>query len=68
MVIFLFVWFDYLCLSVIKERVFLGWTSTKLGLMWLAQEHSTVTAVRLDPAAPQVSSQALYHWAIVIFL
>ena len=33
----LFVWFDSLCpinnLSVIKGRVFLGWTSTKLGLM-----------------------------------
>ena len=37
----LFVWFDSLhCidnLSVIKGRVFLGWTSTKLGLVFLAQ-------------------------------
>ena len=39
-------------LSVIKERVFLGWTSTKLGLMCLAQGHNTVTLVRLEPAAP----------------
>ena len=35
----LFVWFVSLCpinnLSVIKGRVFLGWTSTKLGLMFL---------------------------------
>ena len=35
---FLFVWFDSLRpinnLSVIKGRVFLGWTSTKLGLMF----------------------------------
>ena len=40
---FLFVWFDSLRpisnLSVIKGQIFLGWTSTKLGLMCLAQEH-----------------------------
>ena len=37
-----FVWFDFLCpinnLSVIKGRVFLGWTSTKLGLMFLLKD------------------------------
>ena len=37
-----FVWFDSLCpinnLSVIKKRVFLGWTSTKLGLMFLLKD------------------------------
>ena len=39
---FLFVWFDSLrpinSLSVIKGRVFLGWTSTKLGLMFLLKD------------------------------
>ena len=38
----LFVWFDSLCpinnLSVIKGQVFLGWTSTKLGLMFLLKD------------------------------
>ena len=52
----LFVWFDSLHpnnnLSVIKERVFLGWTSTKLGLKCLAQGHNAVMPVRLEPAAP----------------
>ena len=33
-------------LSVINGRVFLGWTSNKLGL-----GHNTVTPVRLEPAA-----------------
>ena len=28
-------------------------TSTKLGLMCLAQDHNTVTPVRLEPAAPR---------------
>ena len=53
----LFVWFDSVFpinnLSVIKGQVFLGWTSTKLGLMFLAQEHNTVTTVKLEPAAPR---------------
>ena len=53
---FLFVWFDSLLpinnLSVIKGRVFLGWTSTKLGLICLAQGHNAVRPVRLEPAAP----------------
>ena len=52
-----FVWFDSLRptnkLSVIKGRVFLCWTSTKLGFMCLAQGHNTVTQVRLEPAAPR---------------
>ena len=39
-------------LSVIKGRVFLGWTSTKLGLMSLAQGHNAVTPMRLEPGAP----------------
>ena len=39
-------------LSVIKGRVFLGLTITKLGLMWLAQGHNAVTPVRLEPPAP----------------
>ena len=43
--------------------VFLDWTSTKLGLMCLAQEHKAVTPVRLEPS---VSSQALYHWATAL--
>ena len=42
MLICLFVWFDSLRtinnLSVIKGRVFLGWTSTKLGLMFLLKD------------------------------
>ena len=50
-----FVWFDSLRpinnLSVIKGRVFLGWTSSKLGLLCLA--HTAETPVRLKPAAPQ---------------
>ena len=38
-------------LLVKSGRVFLGWTSTKLGLMCLAQGHNAVTPVRLEPAA-----------------
>ena len=37
-------------LSVTSGRVFLGWTSTKLGLMCLAQGHKAVTLVRFEPA------------------
>ena len=33
--------------------VFLGWTSTKLGLMYLAQGHNAVTLVWLEPVALQ---------------
>ena len=37
--------------SVMQGQVFLRWTSTKLGLMCLAQGHNTVTPVRLEPTA-----------------
>ena len=51
-----YVWFESLHpinnLSVLKGWVFLGWTSTKLGLMCLAQGHNAVTPVRLEPTAP----------------
>ena len=40
-------------LSVIKGQVFMGLTSTMLGLMCLAQGHNVVTPVRLKPAAPR---------------
>ena len=36
--------------SVMLGWVFLGWTSTKQGLMCLPQKHNTVTQVRLEPA------------------
>ena len=36
-----------------QGRVFLGWTSTKLGLMCLAQGHNAMTPLRLEPAALQ---------------
>ena len=58
-------------LSVIQGRVLLGWTTTKLGLMCLAQGHSTVTPVRLEPAAPRSrmkhSTTELYMFYIVFF-
>ena len=40
-----------------QGRVFLGLTSTKLGLMCLAQGHNAVTPVRLKPVAsnPQMN-------------
>ena len=38
-------------LSVTSGWVFLGWTSTKLGLMCLAQGHNTEMQVRLEPVA-----------------
>ena len=37
----------------------LGWTSTKQGLMCLAQGHNAVPPVRLEP--PLNLTQALYH-------
>ena len=40
-------------ISVMQGRVFLGWTSTKLGLMCLAQGRNAVTPTRLEPAAPR---------------
>ena len=57
-----FVWFDLLRpinnLSVIKRWVFLGWTSTKLGFMFLLKD-----TMQWHPSA---SSQALYHWATAL--
>ena len=38
----------------------MGWTSTKLGLMCLAQGQRSDAGEAPDPS---VSSQALYHWA-----
>ena len=38
-------------LSVMLGQVFLGWTSTKQGLMRLAQRHNAVTLMRLEPVA-----------------
>ena len=35
--------------SVMSRRVFLGWTSTKQGLMCLAQGHKAVMLVMLNP-------------------
>ena len=37
--------------SVMLGQVFLEWTSTKQGLMCLAQGHNAVTPVRLEPTA-----------------
>ena len=51
----LFVWFDSLLpinnFSVKQGRVFLGWTSTKLGKCVLLKDHNAVTPVRLEPPA-----------------
>ena len=59
-----FVWFDSSHpinnLSVIKGRVFLGWTSTKLGLMFLLKD---TTQWRRWGSNPR---QALYHWATAL--
>ena len=66
----LFVWFETLRpinnLSVKQGWVFLGWTSTKLGKMCLAQgpQHSVAGEARTH--GPSVSSQALYHWATAL--
>ena len=39
--------------SAMSGRVFLGWTSTKPGLMWFALWHNAVPPVRLEPATLQ---------------
>ena len=52
-------------LSVIKGWVFLGWTSTKLGLMFLPKDTTQWRQWGLNPP-PSVSSQALYHWATAL--
>ena len=54
---YLFVWFDFYVavnnFSVMSRRVFLGWTSTKQGLMCLAQGHNTVMLAMLKPVTPR---------------
>ena len=61
-----FVWFDLLRpinnLSVMKGRVFLGWTSTKLGLMFLLKDTAQWRRWGSNPR-PLGSSQPIYHWA-----
>ena len=47
--------------SVKKGRVFLGWTSTKQGLMNLAQGHKAVMLTR--PLSLESSTVPLSHWA-----
>ena len=65
--LFCFVWFDSLRpinnLSFKQGRVFLGWISTKLGLMCLAQGHNAVTPVRLEPVATR---SRVKHWATAL--
>ena len=69
-IVFLFVWFDSLRpienLSVKQGRVILGWTSTKLGLMCLAQGPQRSDAGEARTCGPLDSSQALYHWATAL--
>ena len=48
-------------LSVTSGRVFLGWTSTKQGLMY-----SDAGEARTH--GPSVSSQALYHWVTALLI
>ena len=45
--------------SVMSRQVFLGWTSTKQGLMCLAQGHNTVPPVRLEPQTLDLKSSTL---------
>ena len=65
-----FVWFDSLRpinnLSVKQGRVFLGWTSTKLGLMCLAQGPQRSDAGEAQAYGLSFSSQAFYHWATAL--
>ena len=67
---FLFVWFDSLRpinnLSFKQGRAFLGWTSTKLGLMCLAQGPQRSDAGEARTRGLSVSSQALYHWTTAL--
>ena len=68
MLYILFVWFDSLRpinnLSVIKGRVFLGWTSTKLGFVLL--KDTTQWRREAQTRGLSVLSQALYHWATAL--
>ena len=65
----MFDWFNSLRpinnLSVMEGRVFLGWTSSKLGLMCLTQGHNAVTPVRLEPAAPRSRVKHI-QWATAL--
>ena len=65
-----FVWFDSLRpinnLSVKQGRVFLGWTSTKLGQMCLAQGPQRSDSSEARTRILSISSQALYHWATAL--
>ena len=61
----IFVWFDSLRpinnLSVKQGRVFLGWNSTKLRWMCLAEGPQRSDAGEARTRGLSVSSQALYH-------
>ena len=79
----LFVWFDSLRpvnnLSVIKGRVFLGWTSTKLGLMFLLKDTTQwrrwgsnprpfgleSSTLPLSHCAPYINDVNCLFWSIV---
>ena len=52
--------------SVNQGRVFLGWTSTKLGKMCFAQGPQRSDAGEARTRGPSVSSQALYHLATAL--
>ena len=60
-----FYWFDSLCfinnLSVIKGQVFLGWTSTKLGLMFLLKDTTQWRRWGSNPRPLGLKSSTL-HW------
>ena len=76
LILCLFVWFDSLRpvnnFAVMSGWVFLGWTSTKQWLMWLAQGHNSLMLVWLEPATPwsrvkhsttePLRSLKVYHW------
>ena len=63
-----FVWFDSLRsinnLSVIKGQVFVGWTSTKLGLMFLLNNNGDQVVVGSNPTI----GVAICPWAIFFIL
>ena len=65
-----FVWFYSLRpiykRSVMQGRVFLDWTSTKLGLMCLAQGPKRSDTGEAQTRGPSVSIQALYNWTIAL--
>ena len=55
--------------SVMSGRFFLGRTSTKQGIMCLAQGHNAVTPVRLEPATLRLetSTLPLSHCALPLY-